>query len=44
MEVFSIVSKALDAFVKGPAPALAHEVTPGVDYEFIPNVMNPYSP
>ncbi|MDX1688860.1 MAG: hypothetical protein R3248_12835 [Candidatus Promineifilaceae bacterium] len=28
----------------GPHPELAHVVTPGVDYEFIPNGMNPYSP
>ena len=28
----------------GPAPQLAHEVTPGVDYEFIPNWMVEYSP
>jgi selenium-binding protein 1 len=28
----------------GPHPELAHEVTPGVDYEFIPNGMDPYSP
>lgn len=28
----------------GPAPGLAHAVTPGVDYDFIPNWMNPYNP
>lgn len=28
----------------GPHPELAHYVTPGVDYEFIPNGMMPYSP
>lgn len=28
----------------GPHPELAHEVNPGVDYEFIPNGMVPYSP
>lgn len=28
----------------GPAPQLAHEVTPGVDFEFIPNGMVPYTP
>lgn len=28
----------------GPHPELSHEVTPGVDYEFIPNGMTPYSP
>lgn len=28
----------------GPAPQFAHEVTPGVDFEFIPNWMNPYEP
>jgi selenium-binding protein 1 len=28
----------------GPAPALSHSVTPGVDYEFIPNWSTPYSP
>ena len=28
----------------GPHPELAHEVTPGIDYEFIPNGMMPYSP
>lgn len=28
----------------GPHPELDHLVTPGVDYEFIPNGMTPYSP
>ena len=28
----------------GPHPELTHEVTPGVDYEFIPNGGVPYSP
>jgi hypothetical protein len=28
----------------GPAPQFAHEVTPGIDYEFIPNWMVPYAP
>jgi len=28
----------------GPAPQFAHEVTPGVDYEFIPNWAMPYNP
>jgi hypothetical protein len=28
----------------GPHPELEHEVTPGIDYEFIPNGMIPYSP
>ncbi len=28
----------------GPAPQFAHAVTPGVDYEFIPNFANPYNP
>jgi len=28
----------------GPHPELAHSVTPGVDYEFIPNGMMPYTP
>lgn len=28
----------------GPAPDLAHEVTPGVDYDFIPNWDMPYTP
>jgi selenium-binding protein 1 len=27
----------------GPHPELSHEVTPGVDFEFIPNGMMPYS-
>lgn len=31
-------------FDKGPHPELAHEVTPGVDFEFIPNGDMPYSP
>lgn len=26
----------------GPHPELSHEVEPGVDYEFVPNGMNPY--
>jgi len=29
-------------FDGGPRPDLAHYVTPGVDYEFMPNWMNPY--
>ncbi|KDR96674.1 selenium-binding protein 1 [Peptoclostridium litorale DSM 5388] len=28
----------------GPAPQFSHEVTPGIDYEFIPNYETPYSP
>ncbi len=28
----------------GPHPELSHEVTPGIDYEFIPNGMMPYAP
>jgi len=28
----------------GPHPELSHEVTPGVDLEFIPNGMMPYNP
>ena len=28
----------------GPHPELGHEVTPGVDWEFIPNGMMPYDP
>jgi len=28
----------------GPHPELGHDVTPGVDYEFIPNGMDPYEP
>ncbi len=28
----------------GPAPALSHEVTPGIDYDFIPNGSVPYTP
>jgi len=28
----------------GPHPELAHEVTPGLDYDFIPNGMMPYEP
>jgi selenium-binding protein 1 len=28
----------------GPGPAFYHSVTPGVDYEFIPNWMKEYSP
>lgn len=28
----------------GPHPELSHEVTPGVDYEFIPNGFMPYAP
>jgi hypothetical protein len=28
----------------GPHPEFAHEVTPGVDNEFIPNWSTPYSP
>lgn len=28
----------------GPHPELSHPVTPGIDYEFIPNGSTPYSP
>lgn len=28
----------------GPHPELSHEVTPGLDYEFVPNGMVPYDP
>ncbi len=28
----------------GPHPELGYDVTPGVDYEFIPNGMDPYEP
>jgi selenium-binding protein 1 len=31
-------------FDLGPHPELAHDVTPGVDYEFIPNGAMPYNP
>jgi selenium-binding protein 1 len=31
-------------FDGGPHPELAHYVTPGVDYDFIPNYMMPYNP
>ncbi len=31
-------------FDKGPHPELGHEVTPGVDYDFIPNGATPYEP
>ncbi len=31
-------------FDGGPRPDLGHYVSPGVDYEFIPNWMMPYSP
>ena len=37
----AVASFTLDG---GPAPELAHEVTPGVDTEFIPNGMMPYMP
>lgn len=28
----------------GPAPQFAHEVTPGIDFDFIPNWQTPYEP
>jgi len=31
-------------FDGGPHPELAHDVSPGVDYEFIPNGLMPYNP
>jgi hypothetical protein len=31
-------------FDRGPHPELGHEVTPGVDYDFIPNGLMPYTP
>jgi selenium-binding protein 1 len=31
-------------FNAGPNPSFAHYVTPGVDYEFMPNNMIPYNP
>jgi hypothetical protein len=38
---FARTSFTLDG---GPAPQFAHSVTPGVDFEFIPNWSVPYSP
>ncbi len=35
-------ARAFFNFDGGPAPQFAHEVTPGVDYEFIPNWFVPY--
>jgi len=37
-------ARAFFTFDGGPRPDLAHSVTPGVDYEFIPNWFDPYSP
>jgi len=37
----AVLSFTLDG---GPHPELAHEVTPGIDWEFIPNGMMPYNP
>jgi hypothetical protein len=31
-------------FDGGPMPGAAHQVTPGVDYEFMPNGSDPYIP
>ena len=31
-------------FLSTPMPGAAHEVTPGVDYEFMPNGSKPYEP
>ncbi len=31
-------------FNGGPMPGAAHDVTPGIDYEFMPNWMEPYEP
>ena len=31
-------------FDGGPRPDLAHEVSPGIDYDFIPNGFMPYNP
>lgn len=37
----AVTSFTLDG---GPAPQFSHEVTPGVDFEFIPNWAVPYAP
>lgn len=37
----AVTSFTLDG---GPAPQFTHTVTPGVDFEFIPNWSNPYTP
>ncbi|MBW1804498.1 MAG: hypothetical protein JRJ85_27675 [Deltaproteobacteria bacterium] len=31
-------------FDGGPMPGMAHEVSPGIDYEFMPNGFEPYDP
>jgi hypothetical protein len=31
-------------FDHGPHPEFAHDVSPGIDYEFMPNGFKPYSP
>lgn len=36
----AVTSFTLDG---GPMPALSHDVNPGIDFEFIPNWMNPYT-
>jgi selenium-binding protein 1 len=41
---FKHIARASFTLDGGPAPQFAHEVTPGVDYEFIPNWDTEYSP
>lgn len=41
---FKHIAKTSFTLDGGPRPDLAHQVTPGVDLEFIPNWMIPYSP
>ncbi len=38
------IARTSFSFDAGPHPELGHEVTPGVDYKFIPNGMMPYQP
>jgi selenium-binding protein 1 len=38
------IARTSFTFDGGPAPQFAHEVTPGVDYEFMPNWSMPYNP
>ncbi|MHA1331542.1 MAG: hypothetical protein ACTSR2_10740 [Candidatus Hodarchaeales archaeon] len=38
------ISRLFFNFDGGPHPELAHMVSPGIDYKFIPNGMMPYSP
>jgi selenium-binding protein 1 len=41
---FKHIARTSFNFDRGPRPDLGHEVSQGIDFEFMPNWMNPYNP